>query len=955
MNKKCLISILILVIMTMILCGTCALADESFQNDNVSMISENFVSGDYELSVDYKNNKDKNDHDNNVFIKGETFTLIVSSKINLEKTDIGDEIKYELNILSYKPNIKMQVVSDGADGKKVELKEENEKLKVTSDENKLKNGEIDFEYNIAVDDLIKEREKLGLGNNPAGRIEIYLFVKNNEITSKTISTIIFLYEEDAKSPNLDVYIGDKKVTTKEWVNEDVTIKPTFRDIKTVGYKNFKYKLEGATSLDETELESGDKFTISNEGTTTITIYAIDKKDRISDPTIREIKIDKKHPEITINEELITVNVTDEATEGTENSVSGVDNKSLKYFWSKEDISDLSEKNFESASTYSLGNEISKTGQATGNYYLYVMAKDIAGNITTKRSDNLILIDKTAPEVTFSPNSNEDYSNNVSVEVTIKDIVEGTAELSRIDKSSIKYLWKNSTSTPSDAEINKTLTEDKIKDFENSVKLTILNDEGVEGTYYLWICVKDTSNNIAKTKAGPFKIDTKKPTITFFPTNISDDYKQEYNLRVTYNDSLSKVNEESLKYFWSSEKIENLEEIQKDKFTKNFKIELGYGYNIRLDSDITDGEYYLYVYGEDNAGNKAVGKIGPLKVDRTAPKISFEPSEDKINPKKVTVTIDDYSPLITKKFCWTNTSSEPGLSNMENITDDSLIFNVPEDDGIWYLWIYATDSAYKYSKKMSSKIIIDHKAPEKPTIIAKHEGTDAEIVNESLVKPKVLVEIIPGKDTRDDAVISLDIEITKGGIKIENIDELKNGEGKYVLTENGEYVVTAKCIDDANNKSEEEILKFTIDENIPDGPEINLKEENTENVVLDNNTVNKNVEISIIEKAGETTIITITDSKGIDVTNLFRNDEKLVINQSGTYKINFKTSSNAKPDISIETVMNITIDMKKPIAYDDNIVVGQNQQVTSYFNASDNMEIAEYIVESGTPSKRFNII
>ena len=174
------------------------------------------------------------------------------------------------------------------------------------------------------------------------------------------------------------------------------------------------------------------------------------------------------------------------------TLSGVDTNPdvLEYYWTKN--SSLTEpSDFVFHSDFSSGDTINTPTHEDGVWYLWVKAYDIAGNSIKIRS-NGFYIDNDDPEVSFSPsNGGPNYHLSYNVTVTVND------DLSGVDPSSLKYLWKNTPGTPS------------VDDFSSSFVSgdSIGTPMFASGSYYLWILAKDNAGNVEITSSGKFKVST----------------------------------------------------------------------------------------------------------------------------------------------------------------------------------------------------------------------------------------------------------------------------------------------------------------------------------------------------------------------------------------------------------------------------------------------------------------
>lgn len=96
-------------------------------------------------------------------------------------------------------------------------------------------------------------------------------------------------------------------------------------------------------------------------------------------------------------------------------------------------------------------------------------------------------------IVYSPNGSTSYIKSSTVTVTVTD--------KNLDSNSLKYVWTEGLTTPTDAEY--------INSFTNGSQIAMPNDNGL---FYLHVMAKDTENNILR-KVKEFKLDNVKPVLT----------------------------------------------------------------------------------------------------------------------------------------------------------------------------------------------------------------------------------------------------------------------------------------------------------------------------------------------------------------------------------------------------------------------------------------------------------
>ena len=160
-------------------------------------------------------------------------------------------------------------------------------------------------------------------------------------------------------------------------------------------------------------------------------------------------------------------------------------------------------------------------EAGQDWYLWVYAEDIYGNIVLEKSSEFY-IDTTVPTVEFTPNGNTTWAKTQTVEITIDDLGG-----SGINAESIKYLWqKESRIVPIREDITESFEDTEIVDGKIKAKVTKNTDTG--DNWKLWIYVQDIAGNSRIMGSEVFEIDNTVPvagTLTMkLENNDGNDYE-----------------------------------------------------------------------------------------------------------------------------------------------------------------------------------------------------------------------------------------------------------------------------------------------------------------------------------------------------------------------------------------------------------------------------------------------
>ena len=284
----------------------------------------------------------------------------------------------------------------------------------------------------------------------------------------------------------------------------------------------------------TEIDSGDTVEKSTDsGEWYLWVYVEDEYGNTGKYHSNVFRFDNTAPVITFDKEGdSTPRKNHEVAPTVEpDGMSAIDDSSLKYIWTTS--TDITEGSFDSVSdTFTSGEAVMGSGYS-GEYYLWVIAKDEVGNVAVKRTNSTFKFDNTAPTATFDPNGSAGALTNApSVEVTVSDD-------NPIDESSLIYYWSMNDYTSYD-DIESVGTP-----FTNGQTIIYDGDEDstVETSHKLYIGVKDTAGNEAIIISNGFIIDVTAPIIR----GLIDDNSE--NIKSEINSNSATLSFEAYDYFW----------------------------------------------------------------------------------------------------------------------------------------------------------------------------------------------------------------------------------------------------------------------------------------------------------------------------------------------------------------------------------------------------------------------
>lgn len=357
---------------------------------------------------------------------------------------------------------------------------------------------------------------------------------------------------------------------------------------------------------------------------------------------------------------VTVNVTDANQEIS----------TLKYVWTQ-NSQEPSEDEF--TSNFTNGQAIVKQN-GSGNWYLWIMAVDEAGN-TAKSSSKVLKFDNEVPgKPTITANINNGDITNKEVVINI----EGNSTVSGLKRYEISL--NNGGSW---------------QEVEQGTRVTASN----EGIYSIIArTVNNVDTNGENSDVFTFTIDTTKPTIS-------------YPIEGEQYEEVTPVIEDT------------------NDFTVTLKkdnVQINYTYNEKITEN---GSYELIA--TDEAGNEAIVKF---TIKNVYPIINFGTDGNSTYSKEhktvVNVTDDDLE-ADSLMYVWTQSLVAP-RANAEwtNFTNGQEIIKNTES-GTWYLWVQASDSVGNTTIKNTKGFNLDNEIQEIPTVSANIQNngitnTDVEI-------------------------------------------------------------------------------------------------------------------------------------------------------------------------------------------------------------------------------------
>ena len=524
----------------------------------------------------------------------------------------------------------------------------------------------------------------------------------------------------------------------------------------------------------------------------------------------------------------------------------------------------------------VGNGTSESTTLTeeGVYNLVVTSRRTNDNLV-ETEEYTITIDKTKPQVTFTPASEENAQvGKLKVDVADNEGIEDAR--SGLNEESLRYYWVQGFVEPQDFDE----AEDEYRGkFTNGSVITAPSGSGI---WVLWIYAEDNAGNIVKdksiirdnsnqtvsdnevTKVGTLEI-KKSNGQNYRPAIEGEEGEAEYtnlNLDVKILAGYDKENGV----------VSNTYKIKKDGTTLEIDGKDEFDGEVTLNEH---GTYVATVTTVDGAGNTAT-KVYTMKIDQNGPVINFEPDgnttfakqhevEVSITDDKTTTEIGTINTSATK-YVWIGYNDETetidtirdrlyqyiqskmivegefveeisdtdSIAELENIgiyvipTTVSNKVKTPEGKtGKYVLYVYAEDSLGNSTLKASKEFSIDNTKPTKPEI----RGVILEDRNYYGQKVNTEVKVIAENSKSLSGVDRYEYSYTTDGG--ENWSEWTDGTqdddkifGQVIVDRHGKTVVKfrsiAELLDGELVSDETDEFTVVIDKK---GPDITFKNEN----------------------------------------------------------------------------------------------------------------------------------
>ncbi|HWR62446.1 MAG TPA: immunoglobulin-like domain-containing protein, partial [Clostridia bacterium] len=347
---------------------------------------------------------------------------------------------------------------------------------------------------------------------------------------------------------------------------------------------------------------------------------------------------------------------------------------------------------------------------------YFMIRDVAGNMAEIEAyksevppkviidvkdksddDDGSSSDNTAPVVNIAPDGSTGSVRDISVNVTVTD------------SSSIpKILYAFSTNTD--------YTKIAAADWKETSNNSAVGLSGVTGTYYLHVKATDAAGNTCIFRSEPYHMDNEVPGISVSPDGSTGISVKETSVQITVTgrSSISKI-----LYAFSTD-------IDPSSIAEAGWTEIANNSTVNLEG--VTGNYFLHVKATDAIGNTGIFRSETYYMDNTAPEITIDPDGKASKRTSISPRIDvrddhSISELLyafSDKSNWAEIDEGDWTEITHNPGGNTV--SLSGKNGIWYLYVKATDEAGNTAEKRSDSYNMVEEYTE-PYIVysGEHEG------------------------------------------------------------------------------------------------------------------------------------------------------------------------------------------------------------------------------------------
>jgi hypothetical protein len=518
--------------------------------------------------------------------------------------------------------------------------------------------------------------------------------------------------EDVKTVEVEIDKTVPETTSNvedKWYTEAVQVELTAKDEVSGVDKTFY-------SIDGSEYKEGTTFTVEDAGIHKVSFYSVDKAGNVEEAKTAEVKIDKQAPVTTSNVEDKWYTEALEVQLTATDNLSGVD----KTFYS------VNGSDFTEGTAFTVENE--------GIHEVSFYSVDKAGNVE-KTNTVKVNIDTMAPE-TASNVEDKWYTEAAQIQLTAKDEVSGVEKnFYSIDGSE----YKEGTTFTVESEgihevsfysVDKAGNVEEVKTVEVKIdKKTPVTTSNVEDKWYteavqVQLTAADELSGVDKTfysingseyKEGTeFTLEAGIHEVSFYSVDKAGNVEEAKTVTVKI-DETAPVTTSNAEVKWYKDKVQvqltatdDLSGVAKTFYSINGS-EFAEGTEFTLENEDI---HAISFYSIDKAGNVEEVKTAEVKIDKTAPTVETEFTEEVALGAAMPLTYTASDNLSGVASQTVTINGQPALGN-------SVTFDKP---GFYNIEITVTDHAgWTTTEKKMVTVYLPVELEVLPRIIKENKG------------------------------------------------------------------------------------------------------------------------------------------------------------------------------------------------------------------------------------------
>ena len=340
---------------------------------------------------------------------------------------------------------------------------------------------------------------------------------------------------------------------------------------------------------------------------------------------------------------------------------------------------------------------------TGEYRLWLYAKDYAGNETYWSQANTYKVDGDKPIITVDKTSGE---RAVYHDVNV-NVIDGLAGL-----KSVKYAWKMSEETWDEVEF---------KDLELVAGNATIQTPNANATYQYKIIAEDNAGNVEVKESGDFVVLSGTAAVTLEFVGDTSKAAKEFQVVVRVAAG-STADVEKIVLLWipngTNRPVDS--SVAGYNFVEEYEIVNGvdneHTFSTANFAELNDGVYVvsmLVIQASDPLTFYLQHEGRHLTVDKTAPTVSFAPAGSNVYAREVssTPTVVDANGINEAiMYMWAEASAELIKEDITNNGVSGTAVPFTGETGSYRLWVLAYDEAGNEVIAHSEAFLIDTTAP-----------------------------------------------------------------------------------------------------------------------------------------------------------------------------------------------------------------------------------------------------